>query len=219
MQPIFDLKGFNLDFGEHQVLKGINLKIERGEKVALIGPSGAGKTTLLKELFAQAAEPKAFVPQAQAMVAQLSLFHNVYIGALDHHSFFVNLLNLLVPQAKMKQKILPILRNLGIEQRIFESIGSFSGGEQQRAAIARGLFRPADLLLADEPVSSLDPVKAGSAIDLMLREKETVILSLHSVDLALSKAQRIIGLKAGQILFDRPQGAVTPADLKQLYQP
>ena len=219
MKAIFDLRNFSSSYGTQVALKNISLKIVKGEKVALIGPSGAGKTTLLQEMFTMAMLPKAFVPQAQAMVSQLSLFHNVYMGALDHHSIFFNLLNLVFPQSSMKKKMMPNLKYLGIDQRLTESIASFSGGEQQRAAIARALFRPAaELLLGDEPVSSLDPVRAAAAIDLMFAQRETVILSLHSVELALTKADRIIGIKAGQIYFDLPSSSVTDSIITELYQ-
>ncbi|MDX2471481.1 MAG: ATP-binding cassette domain-containing protein [SAR324 cluster bacterium] len=218
MPSILQLTEFTCLYGEKVALKNISLTIKKGEKVALIGPSGAGKTTLLKELFTLTKLPKSFVPQAQALVTQLSLFHNVYMGALDHYCVFYNLLNLLFPQKLMKEKMMPTLQNLGISQRLTEPMGSFSGGEQQRAAIARALFRKAEVLLADEPVSSLDPVTAAKALDLIFTQRETVVVSLHSVELALAKAKRIIGIKAGQIQFDLESTEVTQSMLDKLYQ-
>ncbi len=218
MPPLLELNQFHHHYGQQEALKGVSLTLRRGEKVALIGPSGAGKTTLLQTLFQRAQSPKAFVPQAQALVSRLSLFHNVYMGGLDHHSFWYNLLNLVWPQEVEKRRMRPILRSLGMEQRLFDPIGTFSGGEQQRAAIARALFRPAELLLADEPVSSLDPQRAEEVVELLFQQKETVILSLHSVELALAKAQRVIALKAGKIFFDRAAGFVSKQVLKELYQ-
>ncbi len=217
MLPFLKLQNLQVDSPDGPILKGINLSFKKGEHVALIGPSGAGKTTLLKEIFSQSNLTSSFVPQNQALIPQLSLFHNVMIGKLDHYSVFYNLLNLIWPTKKEKDTIRPILKKLGIESYLPTQVSLLSGGERQRAAIARGLYRPSDLFLADEPVSSLDPKRASEALDLMFQLKKTVILSLHSVDLALSKADRVIGIKGGQVSFDLPAPEVTSEQIEDLY--
>lgn len=199
-------------------LKNISLEINRGEKVALIGPSGAGKTTLLRTIYEQLAHPSSFVHQQYALVPQLSALHNVYIGRLDQHSTFHNLLNLIKPQKHILEEILPLLRALGMEEKAFEKVGALSGGQQQRVAVARAIYRGEAIFLADEPISSVDPHQAGTVMELIMQNAETVIVSLHAVEFALNYAERVIALREGEVQFDLPAEAVTPTMLKKLYE-
>jgi phosphonate transport system ATP-binding protein len=211
------LSGESVAYENQIALKNITLDIERGEKVALIGPSGAGKTTLLRTLYARVANQSAFVHQHYALVPQLSVFHNAYIGRLDRHSIWYNVLNLLKPQRYTLKEVLPVLQALGLEDKTFEKAGALSGGQQQRVAVARAMYRGESILLADEPVSSIDPHQADAVRELIM-QTETVIMSLHAVDVALKFAERIIGLREGQLRFDLPAAQVTPTLLRDLYQ-
>ncbi len=216
---MFRLQDVSVSYKDTLALKNITVHIQEGEKVALIGPSGAGKTTLLYTLYELEKQSSAFVHQHYALVPQLSVFHNVYMGRLDHHRTTYNLLNLLKPQKKEIEKIYPILDSLGMAENMFKRVGALSGGQQQRTAIARAMFRQVDTLFADEPVSSIDPHQAGTVLQLITRTTKTVILSLHSVDLALQFAERIIGMRLGQVIFDMPPEKVDDRLLSQLYQP
>ena len=138
---LFDLKNERVAYDNTVALNDITLGIARGEKVALIGPSGAGKTTLLRTLYERAAHRAAFVHQHYALVPQLSVFHNVYIGRLDRHSTFANILNLFKARKSIQTDMRPILRALGIEDKMFEKVGTLSGGQQQRVAVARAMYR------------------------------------------------------------------------------
>ena len=215
---LFRLVGENVAYQKNVALKNITLQIGRGEKVALIGPSGAGKTTLLRTLYERVAYRSAFVHQHYALVPQLSVFHNVYIGRLDQHSTAYNLLNLIKPQKKVEQEILPILRALGMEEKTFEKVGTLSGGQQQRVAVARAMYRGENIFLADEPISSVDQHQAGTVMELIMQSAETVVLSLHAVDFALKFARRIIGLRDGEVHFDLPAEKVSQAMLRELYE-
>ncbi len=215
---LFNLAAESVAYENNVVLQNITLQINRGEKVALVGPSGAGKTTLLRRLYDIVADQSAFVDQHYALVHQLSAFHNIYTGRLDRYSTFHNLLNLIKPQKKELQEITPILGELGMEEKIFERVGVMSGGQQQRVAVARAIYRGEDILLADEPISSVDPLQADTVMEIIIQNTETVVLSLHAVEFALKFAQRIVGLSDGEIQFDLPTGEVTQTMLTELYR-
>jgi len=216
--PLFRLDQENVSYQDFIALKNVTLEINQGERVGLIGPSGAGKTTLLRTLYQKVSDQSAFVHQHYALVPQLSAFHNVYIGRLDRNSTSQNLINLVYPREKVRQEILPILDSLGIEEKSFARVGELSGGEQQRVAVARAIYRQESILLADEPVSSVDPHQAGTVLELINQVAETVVMSLHAVELAIKYAERIIGLHNGEIQFDLSAEEVTPIMLKELYQ-
>ena len=215
---LFNLAAESVAYENTVVLKNITLQIDRGEKVALVGPSGDGKTTLLRRLYNSVADRSAYVDQHYALVHQLSAFHNIYTGRLDRYSTFHNLLNLIKPQKQELQEITPILGELGMEEKIFEKVGAMSGGQQQRVAVARAIYRGEDILLADEPISSVDPHQAGTVMEIIIENTETVVVSLHAVEFALKFARRIVGLSDGEIEFDLPTGKVTQTMLTELYR-
>lgn len=215
---LFTLDGESVAYENNVALKSVSLQIRKGEKVALIGPSGAGKTTLLRTLYERAAGRSSFVHQHYALVPQLSAFHNVFIGRLDQHSTTFNLLNLIKPQEKILVEIIPILSQLGMEEKTFERVGALSGGQQQRVAVARAMYRGEDILLADEPISSVDPHQATTVMELIMQSAETIVLSLHAVDFALKFAERIIGLRDGEVRFDLPAEKVSQTMLGELYE-
>lgn len=216
---MFHLKNVSIKYEDTKALHNISLEIDEGEKVALIGPSGAGKTTLLRTLYELKHENTAFIHQDYALVPQLSVFNNVYAGRLDRYTTVYNLLNLIKPQKKELEQINLVLKRLRLEEKKFNKVGALSGGQQQRVAVARALFRGGDVLLGDEPVSSIDPHQAGTIVRILSEATETVVLSLHSVELALQYFSRIIGLRFGKVLFDLPRKDINDSLLEKLFQP
>ncbi|MFT4765285.1 MAG: phosphonate transport system ATP-binding protein [Oleispira sp.] len=199
---MFKLDHYQLD----NRLNDITLNINSGEKVALLGPSGGGKTSLLNALHQQCADQIAWCPQEHGLVEALSGYHNIYMGQLDQHNALYNLANLIKPLVKPKQAIseLSVLLGLDPQQHLWQSVSQLSGGQRQRIGIGRALFRQQENFLGDEPVSSLDPVQAQKILELILNRHKTVILALHNRQQALSNFDRIIGIKAGRIVFDSP---------------
>lgn len=207
----------DIGYADAVVLEDITLSVQEGERVALIGRSGAGKTTLLRRLYQANPELCAFIHQHQALVPQLTAFHNIYMGRLDQHSAFENIRNLIFPQKKYRVEIEPIARKLGLEEKLFTKVGTLSGGQQQRVGIGRALYRGGEVLMADEPVSSLDEVQREEIMACIVGSGKTVISTLHSVELARRFFQRIIGLKDRSILFDLPAEHVSDRQLAELY--
>ncbi len=214
---LFELRNVNVSYAGHIALHDISLSIGEGETVALIGSSGAGKTTLLNKLYAMQAEACAFVHQHYALVPQLSVFHNIYMGRLDRRSNWYNLLNLIKPRKRVLEEIIPILDTLGLREKIFSKVGALSGGQQQRVAVGRAMYRGGKVLLADEPVSSIDALQGEAVLNLILMAGKTVVAALHSVDFARRFFGRIIGLCGGRIRFDRPAEQVSQGDIDTLY--
>lgn len=199
---MFRLDHYQLD----NRLNDITLNINSGEKVALLGPSGGGKTSLLNALHQQCADQVAWCPQEHGLVESLSGYHNMYMGQLDQHNALYNLANLIKPLAQPKQAIseLSVLLGLDPQQHLWQYVSQLSGGQRQRIGIGRALFRQQENFLGDEPVSSLDPVQAQQILELILSRHKTVVLALHNRQQALSNFDRIIGIKAGRIIFDSP---------------
>ncbi|MCH8125093.1 ATP-binding cassette domain-containing protein [candidate division KSB1 bacterium] len=216
---MFKLKNVSIKYEDTKALHNISLEINEGEKVALIGPSGAGKTTLLRTLYELKRENAAFIHQDYALVPQLSVFNNVYAGRLDRYTTAYNLLNLIKPQKNELEQINLVLKRLQLEEKKFNKVGALSGGQQQRVAVARALFRGGDVLLGDEPVSSIDPHQAGTIVGILTEATKTVVLSLHSVELALQYFSRIIGLRLGKVLFDLPRKDINDSLLEKLFHP
>jgi phosphonate transport system ATP-binding protein len=200
------------------ILHEINLCIEQGEKVALLGPSGAGKSTLLEALRRQQSLQSAWCPQQGALVPMLSVFHNIYMGALDRHSALYNLANLIRPMKAQWQQVGQLADELGIADKLRTSVDRLSGGQAQRTALGRALFSCRDILLADEPVSSLDENQGEALLRLALSRHHTTVTALHDRELALHCCDRIIGLKDGRIIIDSPCQDLRLQDLNELYR-
>lgn len=200
------------------VLHEIDLCIEQGEKVALLGPSGAGKSTLLEALRQQQPLQSAWCPQQGALVPMLSVFHNIYMGALDRHSPLYNLANLIRPMKVQWQQVAQLAGELGIADKLRTSVDRLSGGQAQRTALGRTLFSQRTVLLADEPVSSLDENQGEALLQLALSRHHTAVTALHDRELALHCCDRIIGLKAGRIIIDAPSQNLRVQDLNELYR-
>ena len=184
----------------------------------MLGKSGAGKSTLLNMLYQQQREYCALVPQNVALVEALSVFHNVFMGRLNQYNTFYNLLNLLWPQSDRVNEVRQLIQLLGLNDLLFKSTGELSGGQKQRVAIARALYQGNQVLLGDEPISALDTTQAKKIMQLLHEQHDTVVLAMHDVDMALSFADRIIGIKNGGIVIDQPAAAVSVEDLQFLYE-
>lgn len=225
-------------------LQDVTLDIARGERIAVIGPSGAGKTTLLRLLatgLAPSSGSLALLGQnpwalsgrgRQRLRARIGLIHQapplpprqrvitaVLAGRLGQWSLARGLASLLYPLDR--QGAAEALARLDLADKLFERCDALSGGQLQRVGIARVLYQQPDLILADEPVSAMDPVLAGHTLALLNREAQqrqvTLLASLHAVELALGHFPRVIGVRAGRILFDRPSSEVRDAELDALY--
>jgi phosphonate transport system ATP-binding protein len=212
--------------------------------VAVIGPSGAGKTTLLL-LAAAAMRPaggtvaldgtdpwavgartlralrgRLFVaPQVPPLPPRQRVVTAVLAGALPGWSLWTSLRSLVHPVDIPAAYAALDAFDLG--DKLFERVDRLSGGERQRVGLARALLSPASLWLVDEPLSALDPTRAALAIDTLTREarqrRVTLVATLHQVDVALQRFERVIGLRGGALAFDLPAAEVTPAHLARLY--
>ncbi|RSZ63811.1 phosphonate ABC transporter ATP-binding protein [Corynebacterium hylobatis] len=245
MTAVVRARRLTVRFGGNTALEAVDLDVHAGEVVALLGPSGSGKSTLLRALTRMVptvADELAvagrdvnklrggqlralrsdvgYVFQHFHLVPTLSCLTNVLTGGL-HEAGTVNLLGMF--STAQRAKALALLERVGLEQRARERCRVLSGGQQQRVAIARALMQDPQLLLADEPVSSLDPQLADSVLAL-LREVAAergipVLMSLHAVDLARTHADRIIGLRHGRVIIDSRAHQLDDAALTRLYQP
>jgi phosphonate transport system ATP-binding protein len=216
---LFELTGASIGYNGTPILRDLTLRIEPGEHVAFVGPSGAGKSTLLATLHAQRRAEAALVPQEYALVKNLSVFHNVYMGRLHQHSSLYNLLNLIRPLEREVHAVQPILSQLGLGDLLGKPVGELSGGQQQRTAVARALFQGGAVLLGDEPVSSVDPVQSRRVLEAINAAFPTVVLAMHDLELALDFTDRLIGLKDGRVQFDRPTSGLRAADLETFFRP
>jgi len=214
---LFDLHQVALGYQGRSVLRDLQLQIRRGERVALLGQSGAGKTTLLRQLRTLAPDAVAWCPQSSGLVPMLSVFHNIFMGRLDQHSLFYNLLNLIRPLQKPREEIAALATAVGLQPFLFTSVEKLSGGQQSRTALARALYQRRPVFIGDEPVSAVDEVQADQLLQQVCAQHETVVLALHDVELALRHCTRVIGLRNGVIELDQPAAACSATDLRRLY--
>ena len=213
----FNLQEESISYGDFTVLNDFSLSIEKGEKVALLGKSGSGKSTLLKHLYNLEKEDCTYIPQELGLVNNLSVFHNVYISKLDENSLFTNLRNLILPSKKYKNKILKVLKEVELEDKIHSKIINLSGGQKQRCAISRAVFDRKQILLADEPISAVDEYLSYEILKLLTLKFETSICALHNVDLAIKNFDRVIGLKNGKVILDKVCSDLNEDDRQKLY--
>ena len=215
---MFQLDNESLGYEGGIVLRDISLSISAGERVALVGESGAGKSTLLSVLQSRYRKDCTLIPQDPGLVRNLSVFHNVYMGRLNCHSTAYNLLNLVWPQRKQIDRIMPIVERLGLSEKLFTRTGELSGGQQQRTAICRALLQSGDAVLGDEPVSAADSHQARVIMDALVETFDTVVLAMHDVELALQYTSRIIGIKHSKIVLDSSTSGLKKSAIDLLYQ-
>ena len=237
------LQSATLTYDSIVAVDSIDLEIRPGEQVCLIGPSGCGKTSLLglmngrlecssgriilngkevKNLSGKALKTVrskiAWIPQDLGLVPNLRVNQNISCGRASEKGFLGLMRSLLLMGSREKEEVADLLRRVGIEEKIFHRVDHLSGGQQQRVAIARALYQRPQMILADEPVSAVDPERAKSLVELLIglsrEEGQTLVMSLHDIDLAKRYFDRVIGLRKGQVVMD---GAPDEIDLTQLY--
>ena len=231
-------------FSETTALNEVSLKISDGEMIGIIGKSGAGKSTLLR-LINRLIEPTsgtiiydgveitslkrkklkiwrskcAMIFQQFNLIERLDVLTNVLSGTLGINFKLLKLLK--IYNKKEKLDALTYLHNLGLSNKALQRVETLSGGQQQRVAIARAMMQKPKILLADEPISSLDPKNSKIVMDdikkINQQEGIMAICNLHSLDVAKEYCERLIGLSDGKIVFDGHPSELTKELAEQLY--
>ena len=225
-----------------QALKGVNLKVKKGEFLSILGPSGSGKTTLLRSIngleniengkifFEKENIDEIYLPEVQKktgmifqdfnLVNNLSAINNVLTGLLNSSSKFLSMFYLFTKEQKLEA--LKALETVGLLNKAYSRADELSGGQRQRVGIARAIIKKPLLLLADEPVASLDPKAANLIMSLLKKINKgfniTVICNLHQVDLATKYSDRIVGLLDGEIKLDKPASNIDKISINQIYK-
>lgn len=236
-------------FGQHPVLREVGFSVSPGEMVALVGPSGSGKSTLMRHLAGltranrdshsrievlgrdiQSAGRLArrsrvercrtgYIFQQFNLVGRLSVLTNVLIGRLGSMPRGRSLIGRFT--AEETHQALRALARVGIDSLAHQRANTLSGGQMQRVAIARVLMQDADIILADEPIASLDPRSAREVMEILARinaeDGRTVLVTLHQVEVARRFCPRTIALKEGRLYFDGPTSDLTDTRLEALY--
>ena len=225
-------------------LKNVNLEIEQGEFVAIIGLSGAGKSTVLRCINRMHDTTKGILTvdgvdvnslkgkalrryrrnvgmifQSFNLVTRSTALKNVLTADVPDMPFWKVLLGIFSKDQKMRA--LESLDKVGILDKAYTRCDQLSGGQQQRVALARTLNQNPKIILADEPVASLDPITAKQVMEDFVRiNKEfkiSILLNIHHVDLALKYCDRVIGIRAGEIVFDGPANTITQEQINEVY--
>lgn len=238
------LRGVGVSYDGNLALAGVDLTVRAGERVALVGPSGAGKSTLLAlcagstlpdtggvEVLGRSVDSLdagalrdvrrriGLIHQRLHLVGRLRVVHNVNAGHLGRWSTWAALGSLVRPREVAAAR--HALDLAGIADKLYARTDQLSGGEQQRVALARVLVQDPDLVLADEPVSSLDPARADDVMRLLCETvatpARTLLVSLHDFDLAVRRCDRVVGLRQGRVVFDLPAAEVDTRLRDDLY--
>ena len=225
-------------------LKNVSLEIKQGEFVAIIGLSGAGKSTLLRTInrmqdisegsltvngqevndlsgkdLRKFRRKVGMVFQSFNLVTRTTVINNVLTSRVPDMPLWKSIIGLYSKEDKVIA--LEALDKVGILDKAYVRADQLSGGQQQRVALARTLAQKPEIILADEPVAALDPITAKQVMDDFKKiNKElnmSVLINIHHVDLALKYADRVIGIKAGEIVYDGPATKVDSEVLKQIY--
>jgi len=240
---MLEIKNLKKNFeGGTEALRGVDLKVQKGEFLSILGPSGSGKTTLLRSInglekidsgeifFDNEKINKIYLPEVQQktgmifqefnLVNNLSTINNVLTGLLNSSSKFLSMFYLFSKEQKLKA--LQALETVGLLDKAYNRADELSGGQRQRVGIARAIIKKPTLLLADEPVASLDP-KAANLIMSLLKKinkefKITIICNLHQVELATQYSDRIVGLLDGTIMFDESTLNINRTNINQIYK-
>ena len=230
-------------FGATRALSRGAVEIAPRVQVALIGASGSGKTTLLRLLGLQEKPTSGnisvlgcelnsakseelrttrtrvgMLPQDLGLVPNLRVIQNVVLGRSGRRNLITTVRDLLWPRKADREEIFEILKRMGVVAKMYDRTDSLSGGQQQRVALSRTLYQGAEILLADEPLSAVDPARARDVLELLTglsnEQGSTLVVSLHQVALAREFFPRVIGLKGGEVVFD---GQPDDAQLSSLY--
>jgi phosphonate transport system ATP-binding protein len=245
--PVVRVKDLVRTFDEGRVraLRGVSFDVSPGQLLVLIGLSGSGKSTLLRHLNGLV-EPTSgeievlgqsvteldrrgmralrrrvgFIFQQFHLVGRLSALENVLTGSLGR--IRGPRYGVLTYSNDMRRQALEQLERVGLADQAFQRADTLSGGQQQRVAIARTLFQKPEIVLADEPVASLDPESSQQVMEVLFsvcqEDGLTVLCSLHQVDLALGWADRMIGLRDGKVVLDQPAKGLTDEDARNVYK-
>ncbi|WP_125573624.1 phosphonate ABC transporter ATP-binding protein [Levilactobacillus huananensis] len=245
-QPIISFKNVNKIYSNGTVgLKDINFDIPRGEFLVVVGLSGAGKSTLLRtinrmheissgEITIEDEPISSYKGQSLRLlrrkigmifqdfnlIKRSTVQRNVLSGRVSYYPTWKSVLSLF--STADKDRAIRALERVNLTEKLYTRADELSGGQQQRVAIARTLMQDPKVILADEPVASLDPLTTQTVMDILKRLNQedgiTVIVNLHSVALARQYADRIVGLRAGAVVYDKEIADVTEADLTKIYQ-
>ena len=222
-------------------LKGVDLKINKGEFVSILGPSGSGKTTLLRTInglenssggeiyfdnkevnnnnISEVQKKTGMIFQEFNLINNLTAINNVLTGLLNSSNKFLSLFYLF--SKKQKIEALRSLETVGLLEKSYSRSDELSGGQRQRVGIARAIIKKPLLLLADEPVASLDPKSSNLILSLLKKINQefgtTILCNLHQVDLAKKYSDRVVGLIDGKITFDEKSSNINEAYLKEIY--
>lgn len=251
-QAIIQIDNIGVTYPDGNVaLKSVSLQLNRGEFVVVLGSSGAGKSTLLRTInyltppsqgtvlvsglgdgLGKGVHPLAdadavrshrkqtgMIFQQHQLIERQSVLQNVLMGRLAYYSFWRSLL----PLSQSDQELaLDCLRRVGLIDKALAPVKNLSGGQKQRVGIARALAQQPRLMLADEPIASLDPASSHGVLSLLRTICKTdgiaALLSLHQVEFAMAYGDRIIGLAQGRVVFDAPPAQVSDRDLEQIYR-
>jgi phosphonate transport system ATP-binding protein len=247
---VLSVRNASKTFGARKALDGVTLNVAKGEMIALIGPSGSGKSTLLRSISGlQTIDPGkgvieafglpvqtdgrvsgrvreaririGFIFQQFNLVGRLTLFSNVALGSLGRIPFLKGLFGLWPKETQ--DATMAALARVGVADYAGQRANTLSGGQQQRGAIARALVQKAKIILADEPVASLDPVSARKVMEILSELNRvdglTVVVTLHQVDYALRYCKRVVALKAGKMVYDGPPSGLETKQLIDIYGP
>jgi len=230
---------------ETTALTNVSFSVEEGEFVTILGPSGSGKSTTLrcinrlvtasggtitfdghdvtranKREIRQMRKKIGMVFQHYNLVDRLSVIENVLHGRLGHKMTLTGAAGIFTEQEKLRA--FEIMEKLGLAEKAYKRCDELSGGQKQRVGIGRALMQEPRLILCDEPIASLDPSTSKVIMDHLRNINKsmniTCILSLHQVDVALRYSKRIIGLAAGQIVYDGPPGEISQEKIHEIYQ-
>jgi phosphonate transport system ATP-binding protein len=244
-EPVIALRGVGKTFGPTTALLDVSLEVPDGQLTALLGLSGSGKSTLLRTVnglhrpssgtvtvlgtevgtarrqeLRRLRQQVGFVFQQFELVTRLTALENVLSGALGRVRG--PRLGTMSYPLGLRREGLAQLERVGLADRAFQRASTLSGGQQQRVAIARAMMQQPKILLADEPVASLDPETSDQVMELMVticrEENLTVLVSLHQVDLALKWAQRIVGLREGAVVLDTSTAGAQREDVMDIYR-
>ncbi|MGP1614905.1 MAG: phosphonate ABC transporter ATP-binding protein [Pollutimonas bauzanensis] len=249
MNTVIRVEGLNKSFGGKQVLFNMGLAVQPGEMVALIGASGSGKSTLLRHLSGLACGDRrdagsieilgrqvqaagrlnrrvrrlradiGYIFQQFNLVGRLSVMSNVLLGCLGRVPRWRGCLGWFTSEEKASA--MAALERVGLAEYAHRRASTLSGGQQQRVAIARALTQGAQVILADEPIASLDPESARKVMEILAdingKDGKTVVVTLHQVDYAVRYCRRVVALKAGHIHFDGSVDALNGVFLNDLY--